>query len=211
MYLFARRGRMTNGKLRDSMAWAVGITEKVNQITSLGVELWRPTMSPGITGLSWNCFVEDLTALETAEQKLLVDEGYLAEFERGASFFGNNPIDDQVAQVLFGDVDPSASPTYAAVVTSELAPGAFTKGIEAGIQIAARAGELGGLPTAFLLSTTGTYGGVTWITVADTLQDLERGEQASNSDPGFVELIDQLAPGVYLPGVTTTTIYTKVA
>jgi hypothetical protein len=210
MYLFSRSGRMALGNIRESMAWAVGITEKANQITSLGVELWRPIMSPGNGMVSWNCFVEDLTALETAEQKLMVDEGYLNELERGSAFFGSNPVDDQVAQVLYGEADPSVTVTHAAVVESELAPGAFAKGVEAGIQIATRATELSGLPTMFLLSSTGKYGGVAWITGAASLQELERGEQASNSDPGFVELIDKLAAGVYLPAVTTSTIWTKI-
>ena len=47
MYLFTRTGRLRPGNTREGMAWAVGVTEKVNQITSLNVGLWTTFASPG--------------------------------------------------------------------------------------------------------------------------------------------------------------------
>lgn len=210
MYLFTRTGRLRPGNTRDSMAWAVGITEKVNQITSLDVGLWTPVFSPGVGTLVWSTFVESLSELEDAQAKLMVDDGFVAEVDRGTQFTNAEGLDDAVAQILHGDIDPNSNPTYAAVVQSALANGSFAKGIEAGIEIARMATEIGGIPTAFALSTTGMYGGVVWLSGAPSLAELERSEQAVNADPDFVSYVDKMSP-TYLPNVTTQTIYQRIA
>jgi hypothetical protein len=211
MYLYTRTGRLRPSNVRDAMAWAVGITEKVNQITSLEVGLWTTRFSPASGTLVWSTFVEDLTALETANAKLMVDDSFIAESERGAQFASENGLDDEVAQLIHGEIDPSRSPKYAAAVRSEMAPGAFAKGVEVGVEIAQRATQISGVSTAFLLATTGTYGGVRWITAAETLEELEQAEQAVNGDAGFVQYVDSAVPGVYLPGITTQSIYERIA
>src|SRR5438045_2818950 len=121
MYLFTRTGRLRPGSTRESIAWAIGITEKVNQITSLDVGLWTTLLSPGNGTLVWSTFVEDLQSLEDANAKLAVDDILVSEIDRGAQFADGN-IDDEVAQIVVGDVDPSQKPQYVASVRSELAP-----------------------------------------------------------------------------------------
>ncbi len=73
MYLFSRRARLGNGHLRESAAWAVAMTERVNQITELNVGLWTSVFSPGLGELVWATFIDDLLTLETADAKLMVD------------------------------------------------------------------------------------------------------------------------------------------
>lgn len=211
MYLFTRTGRLRPGNVRESMAWALGITEKVNQITGLGVTLWTPSFSPGTGTVIWSAPVEDLITLEGANDKLMVDDGFVAELDRGAQFMSTDGVDDHLAQLLVGRIDTSKPANYVAIVQSELVPGGFAKGIEAGMEIAKRATELGGLETLFLIASTGTYGGVSWATRAESLDELQRAEQAVNGDEGFTQYIDSVAPGVYLPGVTTQRIIRRLA
>ena len=211
MYLFTRTARLRPGNTRGGVAWAVGITERVNQITGLGVGLWTTSMSPGLGTLSWTTTVEHLSDLDDANAKLMVDDMFVDEVDRGSVFGDGAGADDEVAQLLHGAVDPSAAPQCAMVVRSEVLPGAFARGIEAGIEIASRATALGGLPTLFLVSTTGKYGGVAWITLADSIAELESGEQQANSDAAFIGYVDEVAPGCYQPGITTQTIFTRIA
>lgn len=210
MYLFTRTGRLRPGNIRESMAWALGVTEKVNQITSLDVGLWTTMLSPGNGTLAWSTFVEDLTALDTANAKLSVDDMFMSEVERGVQYMTQDGVDDAVAQLVHGEIDPSRRPSCATVVRSELAPGGFGKGIEAGVEIAKRSTAICGLPTTFLVATTGKYGGVAWITAAESLEELEVAGQTLNADPGFVQYIDEVATGAYLPGVTTQVMYNRI-
>lgn len=97
-----------------------------------------------------------------------------------------------------------------AVVESRFANGAFARGMEVGIEIARRASAIGS-PTAFLLSVTGAYAGCMWLSPAASLRELEAGEQAVRSDADFVAFLDREAASCFLPGVTTQSIWARVA
>jgi hypothetical protein len=209
MYLFTRQGRLAPAHLQDGIEWAIAITEKVNQITSLDVGLWSPTLSPGVGRLSWGTMVESLGDLEDAEAKLLADPMYLELAARGAELTVGG-IDDTTAQFVHRPADGAAQTTHVAVVQSQLANGGFRRGIEVGVRIAEMATEIGGLPTSFLLSSTGTYAGCAWLTNGPGLRELEAAEQAVNANPDFLTLIDEEAATCFLPGVTTQSIWRAV-
>jgi hypothetical protein len=208
MYLYTRRVQLGLGHQADGMEWAIDITAKVNQITSLDVGLWTTMLSPGVGQLAFGCAVETLSDIEDAEAKLLADPMYLDAVQRGTAMITGS-VDDESAQYLVGDGELPFNPTHIVVVRSALANGCFADGVTAGIEIAEKAKELSGLPTAFLLSSTGTYGGVGWITSAASLADLEKAEQSINANPEFVTLVDRHSTN-YLPGATTQAIWRRI-
>ena len=208
MYLFTRQTRLAPDHAIDGMEWAVTVAEKVNQITSLNVGVWTPFVSPGLATLSFGAAVESLTDLEDAQAKTQVDSTFLDLAKQGAQITVGG-LDDQVAQFIVGGTPDGSNPSYVAVVQSQLANGKFASGVAAGVEIAQRATELSGITTSFLLSSTGTYGGVAWISGADTLKQLEEGEGATNSNPDFVALVDRVANN-FLDGITTQAIWRRV-
>jgi hypothetical protein len=208
MYLFTRQTRLAAGHVRDGAEWAIAVTEKVNQIVSLEVGLWNKVFSPGVGSVSWGCMAESLVQLEEANAKLLADDMFVDLANRGASIT-TGELDDQTAQFIY-QPDTAIDPRYVTVVQSALANGAFQRGVEAGVEIAQQATQLGGLPTSFLLGTTGAYGSVAWITAADSLEQLEQAEQAVNANPDFIKLIDEKASPCYLAGVTQQSIWQRL-
>jgi hypothetical protein len=208
MYLFTRMARLAPGHARDGLEWAVGLTETVNQVTSLNVGLWTPVLSPGVGTLSWGMAVETLTDIEDGEAKLMADPMYLDAVERGATIITGD-VDDQTAQFI-SNPDSPADATHVAVVQSQIANGAFKSGVEAGVEIADRATKISGLPTAFLMSVTGTYAGCAWITAARSLRELEAAQQAINGNADFIAFLDGPAGTCYLPGVTTQSIWRRI-
>jgi hypothetical protein len=208
MYLFTRMARLAPAHYRDGIEWAHGLTEKVNQITSLNVGVWSPIISPGLGTLSWGCAVETLSDLEDADAKLMADPMYLDAVEKGSAMLIGT-VEDQTAQFLHNPPQTGET-SHVMVVESALANGSFKRGVEVGIEIAQRATDLGGLPTAFLMGVTGTYAGCAWITSATSLRDLERGEQAVNGDMDFIGFLDKEAPGCFLPGVTKQAIWRRL-
>ena len=211
MYLFTRSARLGAGNAREGIAWAVGMTEKVNQITELDVSLWTPVFSAGIGTLTWSSMVEDLAVLEAADAKLAVDDAFVAESDRGAQYGDGQGIDDTLSQLVHGTPDPARRPTYAAVVRSAIAGGSFASGIEVGVEIAQRVEKLTGIPTMFLLATTGAYGGVSWITGYESVQEMEKAEATVNGDADFVKLIDKKAGAVFLSPASTQTLHRRIA
>ena len=208
MYLFTRVTRLAPGHLRDGTEWALDVTAKVNQITSLDVGLWSPILSPGVGTLSWAAMVETLSDLEDADAKLSADAMFLDAVDRAATVTVGG-VDDQTAQFIHlptADVDAK----YVAIVQSTLANGAFQRGVEVGVQIATQASEISGTPTSFLMGVTGQYASCAWISAAATLRELEQGEQAVNGNPDFIALLDREAATCYLPGVTTQAIWKRI-
>ena len=137
-YLFTRTDRLAPGNLLTSTAWSVRITEKINAISELRVLLWSSVLSPAAGTLSWTVIVEDLSQLEALDMKLLADGGYLSLVEEGARYTSEAGFDDVLVRVRTADLDAITSGSqYATVVRSVLSPGAATRGIELGVEIAA--------------------------------------------------------------------------
>src|SRR5258707_15394309 len=78
MYLFSRRSRLAPGNTRDAMAWATGITEKVNQVSGLPVSLFTQVFSPEVCTLVWSTLVPDLATLKAGTDKLNVEDGLVS-------------------------------------------------------------------------------------------------------------------------------------
>jgi hypothetical protein len=211
MYLFARSTRLAPGNNRDAMAWAMNVTQKANQITELEVSLWATVFSPGFGTLAWTAAAEDLSQLEAADDKLNVDDGFVSLVDAGAKYASAEGINDGVLQLVHADVDAAAAqPTYATVVQSVLAPGATARGIEVGVEIAQRAKAVTGRPTSFGVALTGPYGGIEWISVFDSVQDLQQANEALAADASFNELIDSTASEVFVSSATVQTAYRRI-
>jgi hypothetical protein len=210
MYFYTRMGQVRGGRMMEATGWAAELTERVNRLTDLGVGLWTTRFSPGLGTMAWSTFVPDLVELDRANGKLMADEAFLAEVERGGEIFTEAGMDDSVAQLVHTAGEPVADPRYASIVTSGMAAGGFAKGVEVGIEVAERATRLSGVATSFLVATTGQYGGCAWIAASEGLDELDRGERAVNSDPEFIAYLDEAAAGVYRPEISTQTIWSRV-
>jgi hypothetical protein len=211
MYLFSRRARLAPGNTRAAMTWATSITEKVNQIVGLNTSLFAQTFSPEVGTLVWSTFVPDLATLESANDKLLVDDSYVSMVDAGAKF-AQGSIDDTLLQLISGEPDPNRQVEYATTVQSVCASGSLARGIELGVEIAERAKKIIGLPVLFATAATGNYGAVAWITGYTDIHELETSQQALAADTKFGEFIDKSVRGVYTeePTVTQSLMYRRI-
>ena len=201
MYLYSRTARLGAGNPEKQLAWAMRITEKVNQISEVPVTMWGSVFSPSAQTLVWTATVEDLVTLETVDGKLISDSGYVSLVEEGAAYGSGDAIDDGLLQFIFAD--PAAAEvdaTYATTVQATLAPGGSVRGMELGVETAQRAGRITGCPTSFCASMTGTYGAVEWISVYGSVDQLQRGQEALGVDVEFAQFVDKELGQTYLPG-----------
>jgi hypothetical protein len=208
-YLFTRSLRVS-GSLVDSMSWSTRITEKVNQIAEQTFALWTPVMSPQVNRLTWAAVVQDLAALTATDEKLMADSGFLELLAEGSRYNTSGEVDDQLVSYIHLDTDGSDKAEYAAIVRAVLAPGSFVDGVTLGVEIAQRAKAVTGHGTSFGQATTGTYGEVGWMTLYDSIEQLQAAEEKINADTEFIELVDQRASRAYLPGSATQSISRKI-
>jgi hypothetical protein len=212
MYMFSRTARLGPGNIRDQLAWSVDITEKVNQISELEVSCWSTVFSPGLNTLVWTATVEELAVLEATDAKLIADNGYIALMDVGQKFASGDAIDDRIVQLVLADTDAANTrPSYANVVVSALADGAFVRGVEVGVEIAQRAKKITGAPVSFGVASTGVYGGVMWASTFDSVDQLQKADQALAADTSLAKFLDKDAKGLFQESQTTQTAYRRLA
>lgn len=211
MYLFSRQARLAPGNTHDAMVWAANITEKVKQITSLDVSLFTKMFSTEVGTLAWTAFVPDLATLETANDKLLADNGYVALVDAGAKF-STAGADDILAQIISDTPPTDRQVEYATVVSTTCTNGNVAKGMQLAIAIAERAQQSTGDPVMVSSAVTGNYGAVAWLSGYEDIQAMERSQQALNADAKFMEFIDKNVAGVYAdePAASQQTVWRRV-
>jgi len=211
MYIYTRSARLAPGNLRDSMAWALSMTEKVNQISEAQFHLWSTVNSPGIGTLSWAANIDDLAVLEATQAKLSADDGYHSLVAQSAKLLSADALNDNLIRLIVADADASATDTqFVSVNQAVLAPGHSVRGVEVGIEIAQRAKKSTGRPVSFGASATGEYGTVGWIGYYDSVQQLQSSQEALAADPDFAKYLDKEASQAYLSGRSSVTWYRKV-
>jgi hypothetical protein len=212
MYMFTRRVRLSGVRLREAIGWATEATQRVSQVAGVNVSLWMRTFSPEVGTIAFGTFVPDLATLEAANDKMMVDDGLMGLYEKGNDFVIPGSVNDRLATIISGQPDAARPIEYTALVDATMAAGKLEDGIAVGIEIAQRAEKITGIPTMFTAGTTGNYGAVSWLTGYVTVSELERAEQALNSDRSFVEFLDKKAKGVYndTPGTVTQFVYRRI-
>ncbi len=211
MFLFSRTARVAPGNTKAAMTWAAAVTEKVNQISGLPVGLYMQTFSPEVGRLAWSTFAPDLVTLETANDKLTADEGYLSLIDSGAKF-ALGGADDLLSQIVYGAPDPNRPIEYVSTVATTCANGGVMRGIELGVEIAQRAEKVTGVTGLFGVSATGNYGAVGWITGYTDVGEMERAETTLAANADFGKFVDKNVPGVYTddPTATQQLIFRKI-
>jgi hypothetical protein len=202
MYLYSLSARPGMANPVKVMDWAVRMTEKVNQIGEAPVALWTPIMSPASGTLAWTAVVPDLAMIVDAQSKLLADSGYSALVDEATELLSpTEPTIERLMQLVYGDRDAaSIDAQFASTVLAKLAPGEMRSGAELGVDIAQKVKRITGRPTSFAVGVTGDYGAVMWVSLAETIQQLQAANEALNADEDFVKLLDKEAAKAYLPG-----------
>jgi len=205
MYLYSTSVRPGAASPVKVMDWAIKMTEKVNQIGEVPTSLWTSAMSPSMGTLAWTSVVSDLAVVEATETKLAADSGYLALVEEASGFMSGEAADQRLMQLLHADPDAAnMNAHYASTVRATVAPGAMRAGIEAGIELAQQARKVTGRPTSFAVGVTGDYGEVMWVSLSETVQQLQAANEALNANEDFAKAVDKEAGKLYLPGATQT-------
>lgn len=210
-YLFTRSAFLAPGSVPESLTWATSMTEKVNAVADIDVSLWMTVMSPESGRITWTAVVEDLSALTVTDEKLVADDGYLALAKEGSQHSTERGVEDGLVRLVHLDPEGIDTAQYSRVVRAVLAPGSYVTGTELGVEIAQRAKATTGRPTSFGASQSGDYGEVGWITLFDSIDQVQAATEAMAADAGMAKLLDDKASGAYLAGHSTQTISRKIA
>ena len=210
-YLFNRSARLAVGNTLDAMAWAVEITEKVNEVAGANFGLWTRVLGPSVGTLSWSTIVGDLAEVASVEEKLLADPGYLDLVERGVAFHDGSGFDDTLGRFVHADPDGLDTAQFASITTTVLAPGMTREGISLGVEMAQRIKAITGRPTSFGVSVTGQFGEVAFFILSDSIDQVQATTEALAADQDWLAMIDERASKAFVGGSSVRMITRKVA
>jgi hypothetical protein len=210
MYLFTRRTRLARGSASAGMAWAASITAKVKEVTGQEIQLWGSVFSPGVGSISWTGWFADLAALEGVGDKLQADSS-MEDLSNAGEEYTDGSLDDGLLQPIYGDPTAGASAKYVGGAVAVASAGNIERAMGLGVEIAQKSEAITGLPTMFVRSMTGPYGGVGWLTGYDDVSAMEKAEDALGSDASWLKLIDS-TKGCFVEdaAVTQATIYRRL-
>lgn len=211
MYLFTRRTRLAGGDGAAGVTWAASIAAKVKEVTGQPIELWSTVYSPGYGTITWTGWFADLASLESVGDKLQTDTA-MEKLANNGTKFTDGSLDDGLLQPIYGDPDAAASAQYVGGVVAVAAAGNIERAMSAGVELARRSEAITGLPSMFVRSVTGPYGGVGWLTGYESVTTMEKAESALSSDPSWLKLVDS-TKGCFVedPATTQATIYRRLA
>jgi len=211
MHLFVRRARLAGGQSRAAMMWAIEMTDRVNQVTDLGVTLHEQVFSADVGELVWAAAVPDLATLEKGIEKLQGDDFYMAEQDRGHGFM-LGPPSDLIQSIVHGEMGDVPIGGYTQAIAAVCAPGRMTEAVTNAIALADRSSAIIGAPTAVSLARTGPYAGITWTTTFPGMASVDAAMTALDGDAGWMAFVDEMTAGdvfVTEPMMTMQTMYRR--
>jgi hypothetical protein len=201
MYLFSRFRHVNSASIREGVAAAVEVAGMASTITGLDVGAWMTIASPDVARVNWSAMFENLDELQTATEKLAASTDYGDWVDAHDNLY-DGPTEDALVQIVHGAPDPERTVNYVAGVETVCANGKLSAGLSAGVELAEAFTKITGSPILFAVRRTGLYGGVLWISGAETLGELGALEETLFADSSWAPLVDQHGPA-FEPGGET--------
>jgi hypothetical protein len=210
MYLFTRTAQLT-GPLRDAGGWAVEVTAFVNAHGGNHVGLWSSTFGQSVGQVTWAMWAESMTDVSTLFATLNADEGYHAVIARGREFLAA-PAKDELSRAIYGGPNDTPPPIGAVstITTAVIDNGKYVEAVGWGADMAALVETLSGHPSQFLLGSSGTFGGVTWLSTETDMAAAQVSGEAVTNDPEYLSRLADI-PSLFVPGSGYRWMATRIA
>jgi hypothetical protein len=210
MYLMTRSARLNSAA---GVEWAVRILEQARSVTGNDVSLWATAYSAGFGTVTWTSWWADLTTMDAAFAGLQADATYQSLGAEGRTHI-EGAVDDTLWQQVAGELDPerAGAAQCVSVVNAVCASGNAVRALTAGVEIAAKATAITGVPTLFSRGLTGPYGVIGWLSAYTSLGEFEEAQNKLAADAGWLSYLDTL-DGCFVEdaAVTQQTLYRKLA
>jgi hypothetical protein len=209
MYLFSRTSVANRSRFNDAAAFAIDITETVRSVTGMEVTCWTVLYGAPLGTVVWTAPVESHAAMGAASEKLLAHAGYRETVEAAADLWDGN-AEDQIVDMVAMVGDGGHTGEYASLVQAQCAGGHAGEAMAWGVEILDHVGGLTGRDGVFGRTMYGPWGGVGWITLANSLDEIDAANAAMAADPGYVERVDG-AGDLFLEGATSSRLSRRIA
>jgi len=177
-------------------AWALEITEAVNQRTQLNASLWQGMFGGPVGTLAWSALIDNLTSLEAATDALGADAAYRSLLSKAAGWLAGPPEDSLLRMIhsAGGDyVRPNVG-AYAEGTTAIPAQGQLAKAGAWGVEISDLHSRLTHSSVLFCTSEYGAFGEMRSLALYDSAAAVDSAAEAIAKDSQYAASLDAAGP-----------------
>ena len=99
---------------------------------------------------------------------------------------------------------PAESAQFASITTSRAAAGQMASALALGVELAQRITAITGRPTLFGASVTGDFGGIGFMVLSETIEQVQAANETLAADADWIKMVDQKASVAFEHGATRT-------
>jgi hypothetical protein len=200
------------GPPMDIAAWATEITDVVNARTQMNVSLWQGLIGGPVGTLAWSALVDNLTALEVANDTLAIEPTYLSLLAKARDWTVGTPEDSLLRMIhtAGGEYVRPGVGSYSEVTTAIPAEGKLAKAGAFGVEIADLHAQLTHSSVLFCSSAYGAFGEMRWLALYDSAGAVDAAAELIVKDEDYGAKLDD-AGDLFVEGSARRMLARRIA
>lgn len=199
MHLFTRTRQIDVLQEPEGFALATEMAHVASTVMGLEVIAWASVYGLPLGTVVYSARVESQTAVAAGLAKLSADAAYQRLIEEGGRRLYVGPGEDAIGEIVSVAGTGESTANLASVVVAQCAPGRIAEAAAWGVDILSHASKLTGLDGFFVRNLYGAWATLVWISVAETMDEIDGAAAAQAADATFLERIDDGGP-LFRPG-----------
>jgi hypothetical protein len=188
VYIFSRSAALDHNRPMETAAAAVEVAGLVSDVTGLEIGVFMSRYGEPTNVVRWSCRVDSQSELQAATDKLAGNEKYLAWIAANPGL-AEGAATDQLGRIVSASNIGDTTRRFYAVLGATAANGRLADAMAFGVRAEQFMGSTTGLTTVFLSNVYGAYGGVTWLTGADSMDAFDELAEMQATNAEFQALV----------------------
>jgi hypothetical protein len=199
MHLFTRTCQVDILQGPETLILATDMAHLASKVTGLEVIPWTSVFGLPLGTVVYGAQVESQAAVADALAKLSADPGYQRLVAESGGRLHTGPGEDAIAELVSFAGSGESTGNLASVVVAQCAPGRIAEATAWGVDILSHASKTTGLDGSFLRALYGRWPTLVWISLAETMEEVDIATASLAADGTYVERIDDAGP-LFLAG-----------
>jgi hypothetical protein len=210
MHLFTRTHQVDILQGPEALSSATDMARLASKVTGLEVTCWTSVFGLPLGTVVHSARVESQAAVADALATLSADPGYQQIVVESGWRLSTGPGEDAIAELVSSAGSGESTGNLASVVVAQCAPGRIAEATAWGVDILSHASKTTGLDGSFLRSLYGPWATLVWISLAETMEEVDIAAASLAADGTYIERIDDAGP-LFLPGSASQRLLRRLA
>ncbi len=210
MLLWTRTRQVDVMQGPEAFAFAADMARHAATITGLEVEPWTSVYGLPLGTVVYSVQVESQAAMAAALTTLAADEGYQRLIAESGRSLYTGPGEDAIGELVSAAGSGGTTGAIASVILAQCAPGRIAEATAWGADILSHASKVTGLDGSFFRGLYGPWATLVWISLAETMEEVDDAAASLAGDATYVERIDDAGP-LFIPGSASQRLLRRLA